>query len=573
MAIETENQRRSAQRLTRSGRSLPVPDGAVNDADRRHRSSYRGPFAAIVAAVVARAILQPVDNLPSRLSMFVMDTNEETVLADLTEARDVVFGTNEHGFAELRGRYPMSLHNAFTFYNQNDPPHLVVTDGLQTVYEGRLEDIGIDNTGLSFGAFGYWRAMSDLRISALFADSDLSNWFTLTPEEVAAVAPERFEIDKYNRLYIAPRKGESFSSAAAHGSYGYRIPDLSITQIERIVFNYAFHMSSPWKVKLSRCSADWTELSVVWTLTGNGSLQSGTAQAVNVTACDALRFTVYYDGTSTEYTGESGASYFRATNLIVSGFDDTVVYADDVIGSLVAAISARNPSQLSADVSQVMSPGLALSDARFEDVYPSDIVTRLASLGDDGTEPRPWMAAVWAGKRLQFSPRGEWSNHWYVDVTGLEIERSFQDVVNAAYGVYRENDRGNRRTAEAMAEGTYRSAVTRLAAVDTDTTSATVATAHRDAYLADSGDARPRARVRTTGLFDAMGAQYPLYRARAGDYLTLRNLPPELGDLDNLRTFRIGSTRYNAETDELEPEPEMAIPSLAVLVARREQGV
>ena len=100
-----------------------------------------------------------------------------------------------------------------------------------------------------------------------------------------------------------------------------------------------------------------------------------------------------------------------------------------------------------------------------------------------------------------------------------------------------------------------------------------MATTHRDAFLADNSVIRPRARIRTTGLFDEMGAQHPLYRARSGDYLTLRNLPPDLGTLDNLRTFRISGTTYNASTDELELEPETAIPSLAILVARREQGV
>ncbi len=522
------------------------------------------------SAPISGALLPPVFNLPPRLSMYVMDGYNGPILADWTEAREVVFGTNEHGFAELRGRYPMNLSQAFTFYNLNDPPHLVVTDGLRTVYEGRVEDLGIDEQGLTFGAFGYWRAFSDLRLSALFADSDLSNWYVLNGEEVAGVVTNRYEIDKYNRLYAAPKKDETFSSATAFCSFGYRLPDLSITQIERVVFSYQFDMPAPWKVKLARCSADWTELSVVWSLTGNGSLQSGTNHAVDVTACDALRFTVYYDGSAAAYTGESGDDYFRLTNLTVSAFDATDVYADHVVRVLVGEISSRNPTQISADTSQIQSPGLALRDERYEDSYPAEIINGLSSLGDDQDPPQTWTAAVWSGRRLQFAPRGVRASNWYVDVAVLQIERSFQDLINAAYGVYRENGRGNRRTAEASV-GTYD--VVRLEAVDTSTTSETTALAHRDAFLSDSSVPRPRARVQTTGLFDEMGAQHPLYRARAGDYLTLRNLPPDLGDLNNLRTFRIGSTRYNAETDEIEIEPETAIPSLAILVARREQGV
>lgn len=529
--------------------------------------AFRLPVGSVP---ISGALLPPVFNLPPRLSMYVMDTYDGSVLADWTEARDVVFGTNEHGFAELRGQYPMNLYQAFAFYNLNDPPHLVVTDGLETVYEGRLEDIGIDESGVAFGAFGYWRALSDLRVSALFADSDLSNWFALTDDEVAEIISDRFSVDKYNRLYAAPKKDETYSSGAAHCSFGYRVPSFSLTQIERVVFNYAFDMPSPWKVELARCAADWSELSVVWSLTGNGSLQSGTGHAVDVSPCDALRFTLFYNGTATAYTGESGDAYFRLTNLVVSAFDATAVYADEIMRVLVGEISTRNPSQLSADTSQIQSPGLALSDALYEDERPGDIANLLSALGDDQDEPRPWTAAVWEGRRLQFAPKGAWANHWYVDVASLQIERSFQDVVNTAYGVYRENGRGNRRTVEASAGV---SEIVRMEAVDTSTTSETTAVAHRDAYLSDSSTVRPRATIRTLGLFDEMGAQHPLYRARAGDYLTLRNLPPDLGELNNLRTFRIGSTRYNAATDELEPEPETTIPSLAILVARQEQGV
>ena len=529
--------------------------------------AYRLPVGSVP---ISGALLPPVFNLSPPLAMFVMDVYDGSILADWTEAEDVTFGTNEHGFAELRGRYPMNLYQAFTFYNLNDPPHLVVTDGLKKVYEGRLEDIGIDEQGVAFGAFGYWRALSDLRVSALFADSDLSNWYSLTDDEVAGVVLDRFEVDKYNRLYAAPKKDETYSSATAYCSFGYRVPDLSLTQIERVVFNFAFDMPSPWKVELARCDADWSELSVVWSLTGNGSLQSGTGHAVDVSPCDALRFTLFYNGTSATYTGESGDDYFRLTNLVVSAFDATDVYADDIMKVLVEEISMRNPSQLSADTSQIQSPGLALADALYEDARPADIANQLSVLGDDQDVPQPWTAAVWEDRRLQFAPKGERANHWYVDVASLQIERSFQDVVNTAYGVYRENGRGNRRTAEASSG---LSEVVRMEAVDTTTTSAGTAVVHRDAYLSDSSVTRPRATLRTLGLFDEMGAQHPLYRARAGDYLTLRNLPPDLGELNNLRTFRIGSTRYNAATDELEPEPETSIPSLAILVARREQGV
>lgn len=519
---------------------------------------------------LAGATLPAVYSLPPRLSMYAVDAATGAVLGDLTAAQGVVFGTDRHGFADLRGSFEATLHTAFSYYSRNDPPLLVVTDGVVVAYEGRLEDIGVDDAGMTFGAFGFWRSLSDLRVSALFVDSYLADWYDLKSDEVVEVTPDRYEMDKMNRLYMAPQKDEKFSSATAHCSFGYRVPDLSITQIQRITFSYALDAPSPWRVELSRCDASWNVLEVVWSLTGNGSLQSAAGQVVSVDPCDALRFTLFYNDTEATYSGESGDVYFRATIPVVSAFDKATVCADDIITTLVDEVNDLNPTQLSADTSQVLCPNLSLNDAVYEDEAPAAIVNQLSALGDDQSPPAPWTAAVWEDRRLRFMARGAESRHWFVDVIVFEIERSFQDVVNTAYGVYRENGRGNRRTAVVSRNV---SEVVRMEAIDTSTTAQSVAEAHRDSFLSDSSRPRPRAVIRTLGLFDEMGAEYPLYRARAGDRLTLRNLPPDLGGLENLQTFRIGSTRYDAETDVLEPEPEEPIPNLAIMVARRQQGV
>ena len=529
--------------------------------------AYRLPAAP---DAIAGALLPPVFSLPPRLSLYAVDGETGEVVGDLTEAAGVVFATGAHGFADLRGRYETNMHTAFSYYSRSEPLRIVATDGVYTAYDGRMEDIGIDDGGMTFGAFGYWRAMSDLRVSALFVDSSLGEWYDLTADEVATAVPERYEIDKSNRLYMAPTKGEKFSSAAAHCSFGYRVPDLSLTQIQRITFNYVLDAPSPWRAELSRCDADWSVLEVVWSLTGNGSAQSASGHVESVGPCDALRFTLYYNGTEAEYTGESGDVYFRVTIPVVSAFDKGTVCADDVVTALVDAVCNTNPDQLAADTSLVLCPGLTLSDARYEDAAPADIINQLCALGGSEATDGAGAAMVWEERRLRFAPRGEEARHWFVDVVLFEIERSLQDVRNTAYGVYRQDGRGNRRTAVTSRDATD---IVRMEAVDAATTSAIVAEAFRDSFLLDSSRSRPRATIRTLGLFDEMGAEYPLYRARAGDLLTLRNLPPDLGALEYLQTFRIGNTRYHAETDVLEPEPEEFIPNLAIMVARREQGV
>lgn len=51
MGIDSENKRRSAQRLIRGPRTMPRPDGGADEYDRRHRTAYRGPLVAL--AVIA----------------------------------------------------------------------------------------------------------------------------------------------------------------------------------------------------------------------------------------------------------------------------------------------------------------------------------------------------------------------------------------------------------------------------------------------------------------------------------------------------------------------------------------
>ena len=75
-------------------------------------------------------------------------------------------------------------------------------------------------------------------------------------------------------------------------------------------------------------------------------------------------------------------------------------------------------------------------------------------------------------------------------------------------------------------------------------------------------------------MYDAAGGRWPLWMARSGDTITIRNLPPTLSlDVDRIRTFRIAETAYSCDTDVLSVTPELPRPSLEVMVARLGAGV
>lgn len=554
-------------------RLFPKVDGTLNHEDRPAFFNY--PFTLRFPSPpepveLAAAVLPPVYTRPQRLALLARTSPNGPVLADLTEAQGVIFASNEHGFADLRGFMPMTLYAAFAFYHQEDPIHIEATDGCETIYEGRLEDVQINRMGLGFAAFGYWRALSDLLVTAAFSDTDLSNWYVLNDVEVAEAKPDKFTTDKYNRLYISPKTDQTYSDATAYCSYGYRIPDMALRQLEAIRFSYRFDMPSPWRVELARCAADWSELEVIWSLDGDGSLQQDTDHEETFDPCDALRFTLYYNDTAAAYTGEDGDDYLALTHLRVKSSAAEPLTFGTIAGYLVEEVSSRNPSQLSSDTSGIGDPGVDLEDAYFEDARPADILTALTALGDNQNPPRPWVAAVWEGRRLTVQPKGFNAAYWEVDAIDLEVERSLDDVVNTAYATYNDPTRGRKRTAE---ETTATGGVIRVGHLEARTSSQTLAEKFRDTYLADNAEARPRATIKAIGVFDRRGVEQPLYKVRAGDYITIRNLPPDLDELDNIRTFRIGRVEYDAENDLLTPVPETPTPTLAILVARHEKGL
>ena len=110
-----------------------------------------------------------------------------------------------------------------------------------------------------------------------------------------------------------------------------------------------------------------------------------------------------------------------------------------------------------------------------------------------------------------------------------------------------------------------------------ETTSATQAASHRDVFLSDRADFQTRAEIEFETLEDEAGAEYPLYMMRAGDTVTMRNLPPVLSEaIDNIRTFLVGETEVTVEPGRalvLNLRPESPVPTLVTLVARRTAGL
>lgn len=268
------------------------------------------------------------------------------------------------------------------------------------------------------------------------------------------------------------------------------------------------------------------------------------------------------------------STQFNATFVYNHVTGDTVqahvVYADEIIKHLITTTSGINPAQLSARLDLIQSPGFDLLNEVYEDKRPIDVVKSLISKGDNQTIPRMWEFQVWEDKIAVFRPRNSASRTWLIDVPldSFEVQRTLQNLYNLTYATYQESKGRTLRTAESsdLASQTKYS-VLRTSHVDTKTTSATQATIQQNAELADKKDPIPRISLPILGLFDASGAEWPLYMPRAGDQIIIRNLPPTLTTaIDRIRSFRLIRTKYDVMHNALEVEPEGFLPSLPSII-------
>jgi hypothetical protein len=328
-------------------------------------------------------------------------------------------------------------------------------------------------------------------------------------------------------------------------------------------------LPADWTVRLIMCDYDFSNVSAHTPVTATGSLQTG-SWSITTAARQRLILSVTNESSgSTTISADTGVNYARLTNIRIKSTTDATVLASTIANRMIATINSVNPSQLASDAALIEATSVDLKDEIYEDTYPAAILDRLALL-----HTYEW--GVWEGHRLHFRPKGSAGQHWFVDVVQiLELQRSLENIRNSAYGVYRSADGKTLRTAAANdsnSQGRY--GVVRRGFVNVQTTSATEAQTHRDAWLADRATLAMRARILFDRLYDAAGSEMPLYAVRAGDKVTMRNLPPTLSTaVDRIRTFVVGETSYDAAADRIDIAPSDPVPTLVTLVARREARV
>lgn len=508
------------------------------------------------------------------LSLHMYEEFGGRLLYTFPDPQGVVITDNEHGFESLTGFQEMASERAFWLYDLAPAKWLVLSCGGYSVWEGRLEDRKIQTGGFGFTAFGAKRYLDDVIWTTFWSTKSYAGIRPVTADEVTLAAPERWAMDNNNRIWFGLRAGETYNDDDHYGVQVWRPPqsaDLSI-RVNEIEFDYDVDLPTDWQARVCIAQEDFPGAvvgTVEWTLTSAGLPLSGTGTVVTNTAPNTHLWVVFLvrnnTGGNVTFGGETGAQYAKFTNFRVRGTPSAAVYADEII---TAGVSYA--ANLAGGYALIQSPGVDLTDEVFEDTRISEMLSYLADKGDNQTPPRKWEWGVWESQAVFFRPQGDAAKHWYVDVDELTLDSTLESLVNVAYATYQDtNGRTRRTTLEYDNNSLLKYGVVfRFGVTQERTTSLTKAELARDTFLNQNSTIAPRASLTLYGLFDAAGALWPRWAARAGDTITIRNLPPTLSaEIDKIRTFRMSRKSYNVDTDILTPTPEYGLPTLELQIA------
>lgn len=531
--------------------------------------SYSSTASATVN-VAAGSSATP-DGYSQRLDVVLTDSNGRRVAANAT-VTDLDFKTNQNGFADCTIQYAIDPFVGYQLYSLNTVWECKVMDGGATIYHGRVEDVKLNGSSMQVTAFGYYRALSDLPYTALWSTYKLDNWHAVKGETYGTGhKPERYTIDTNNgRLGIAPKKNAQYGNNNDQGAVDFYIPNGSSRNIVAVAFDYTLSAYAGMRVRLQSYS-NGTLIADEWTPTIPSAFTRYSGSVVQaVSSCNRLMFVIDNNsGSTATFTAEEGTAYLHITNMRVvtqtlgASIDNATVAAD-----MVTTIAATNSNQISTSTSLINSTGVGLTEAVYEDANMADVLQQLADQGD--SSGNKYEVGVYLNKQLYFRQKGSAGRTWYVDIDELDLERTIDTLVNSAYTSYKDaNDVTVRSSISADSASIARYGLTRRSYVQIDTTSSTQATAARTALLTDQASPLPKARISFSHVYNANGGQYPLYFVRAGDSITIRNLPPNLGsNVDRIRTFRISETSYNASSNTLDVTPEAPLPTLDRVLAQ-----
>lgn len=234
-------------------------------------------------------------------------------------------------------------------------------------------------------------------------------------------------------------------------------------------------------------------------------------------------------------------------------------------------------SQISADQTNIESPGISLSNVAEIDDTLLDLVPKLADFSD--ASKQTWYFAVWEDRIAYFFARSITAVDWLVnlrDIESLSLRASIKELWNSVFAVYTSGGTETRTSTTSDSDSISKYGITRRKGIpNLGDVGATAAGKQRDWWLEEHKELWQQTDRFIIGatVFDTNGVRHPSCRVRAGDVIRIQDLMPASVNVsqvarDALRTFYIRETQYNADKHRMTIIPDTESMNLDSILAR-----
>jgi hypothetical protein len=506
------------------------------------------------------------------LSYVLFQSRTGPLLADWSaQARDITIETTPRGYGACEALIPLPKRQARQWYGQLDGAHLVVRERGQTVYEGRVEIPETTPEGLRLTAFGYSRAYSDVPVTDMWSTISVAEWAAVTADSFARCAPDLYEMDTDNRLFIGLQKNSVYRTGLNTidvGAMTYTISGLVGPLIRRFAASYAVLLPTNWRMQVDAYNAGFVSGVSVFSIVATGALQTGSFDVTAIGDRTILIMSVYNNtGVNVTYAGENSTSYARLTDIRIASSTSATITADEVVRRINAAVAATNPGQASGVTARIQSPGFDLKEYAYDRVYAEDVLDQLAALGGDG---HLWSWRVWRDQILIFDRTASDRQVYQIYATP-DVSRDLGSLRTRIRPVYTdEADRTQLGTAQISLAAERRYGLKRIAYFSAPTSSAADANALASHELIDRQVVNAWGDITVTELWQN-GQRVPLTVLRSGDVVECIEFPSTgNSETDKTRRFRVAVTSYSHSDRTLTISPEQRGPKIDSLLAQRD---
>lgn len=506
------------------------------------------------------------------LSYKIFKSYGGALLADWSQSvRSLTIETTRRGYGTCTALIPMRRKIARNYYATLDNAHLVVSENGVTRYEGRIEITETTAEGLGLTAYGYSRAYSDLPATDMISTMSVAEWRTTTIDMLASRAPDLYEMDTDNRLFIGLQKNTTYRTVATVldvGSMQYDLSAISQTGLQRFAGTYTVLLPVNWVFQIAAYDAGYTNGLNLITLATTGALQTAAFNYTTLGGRHMILISAYNNtGGNVTYAGENSTNYAKVTGLRITNSASTTITADEVVRLLQARVSATNPLQASTVNARIKSPGFDLKEYAYSKTEPGDVFDALAALAGDGYL---WSWRVWDQQILLFDRIVSTSQTFQI-LSTPDISRDLGSLRTRIRPVYTDaNGVEQLGTVQVSAAAQARVGMQRATYFDAPTTSATDANTLAAAALVDASVINAWGDITVTELWQG-GQRVPLTTLRSGDIVQCVEFPSTgNAETDKTRQFTVTATGYDHTSRTLTISPEQRAPTIDSLLARRD---